>query len=52
MPHGAFARHRPTTLLGYLRRDEDTAMLDILLLSLGVGVFALLAAYAVGCEKV
>jgi len=27
-------------------------MLDILLLGLGVGTFALMAAYAAGCERV
>jgi hypothetical protein len=27
-------------------------MLDLILLALGVGVFALMAAYAAGCERI
>lgn len=40
-------RPPPTTAL-----DGDMAMLDILLLGLGVGTFALMAAYVRGCERV
>lgn len=30
----------------------DTAMIDILLLGIGLGIFALLAAYAISCERI
>lgn len=49
IPHGAFARHAPNPAADL---NPGTAMLDILLLGLGLGVFALLAGYAAGCERV
>ena len=30
----------------------DTAMIDILLLGIGLGIFALLAAYVISCERI
>jgi hypothetical protein len=51
--NGSFARRPPK-----VRRPEghsprrDTHMLDALLLALGLGVFALMAAYAAGCDRV
>ena len=49
--NGAFTRGAPRhpatdPLLG------GRSMLDLILLALGVGVFALMAAYATGCERV
>jgi len=35
-----------------LRHHGWIAMLDLLLLALGLGLFGLLAAYAIGCERV
>jgi hypothetical protein len=49
IPHGAFTRAGPTPS-PILRRDA--AMLDLLLLALGVGLFGLMAAYAAGCGRV
>jgi hypothetical protein len=31
---------------------DGAAMLDVLLLALGLGLFGLIAAYALGCERV
>jgi hypothetical protein len=46
--HGAFARGG-TNRASLIR---DGRMLDILLLGLGIGVFALMAVYAYACERV
>ena len=37
---------------GLIMSGKGTTMIDILLLALGVGVFGLMAAYIVGCERV
>jgi hypothetical protein len=46
--HGAFARGGPTSA-SFIGNER---MLDILLLGLGIGVFALMAAYAHACERI
>lgn len=49
MRHGAFTRPGPKPCPILL---TGAAMLDLLLLALGVGLFGLMAAYVVGCERV
>ncbi|WP_426955022.1 hypothetical protein [Muricoccus radiodurans] len=49
--HGAFTGRRPS-FQALTSRNAGTPMLDLLLLALGLGAFALLAAYAAGCERV
>jgi hypothetical protein len=44
-------RARARDLLGDVTVEGQT-MLDLLLLTLGLGLFGLLAAYALGCERV
>jgi hypothetical protein len=48
IPHGDFTPRAP------IRRaaTPEGSVLDILLLGLGVGFFALMADYAAGCERV
>jgi hypothetical protein len=50
--HRSFARRRATPPVHHRCPQGDACMLDIILLGLGVGLFALLAAYAAGCERV
>jgi hypothetical protein len=49
IPHGAFMRARPTPspITG-----TELAMLDLILLALGVGLFGLMAGYVAGCERI
>jgi hypothetical protein len=52
IPNGSFTRTAPSVrpIAGPCR--QGTTMLDILLLGLGLGAFALMAAYVAGCDRV
>ena len=51
LSHGAFTRSPPTER-GLRPSLLESAMLDVILLVLGLGFFGLMAAYTVGCERV